>query len=246
MRRILYIFAMAAFAALLASCSTTRTLQADQYRLAGNKIEITNSKDFNPNLITPYLKQKHRGVSPFLFIYNWTNGKGQGWDRFVQKIGIPPVIYDPELVDSSVDNIENHLEYLGYYGSDVNSAINVKRRNVRVTYYVTLGKQLPIRDIEIILPEKGEFAADFLADTAAMTVRPGECLSEAALEMETERSSAAMRDKGYYTFSKNHYFFEADTLTVPGEALLQLTINEYTRNESPKEAEPIRRFYIRQ
>ena len=244
MRRILYIFAMAAFAALLASCSTTRTLQADQYRLAGNKIEITNSKDFNPNLITPYLKQKHRGVSPFLFIYNWTNGKGQGWDRFVQKIGIPPVIYDPELVDSSVDNIENHLEYLGYYGSNVNSAINVKRRNVRVTYYVTLGKQLPIRDIEIILPEKGEFAADFLADTAAMTVRPGEYLSEAALEMETERSSAAMRDKGYYTFSKNHYFFEADTLTVPGEALLQLTINEYTRNESPKDAFPIRKFYF--
>ena len=244
MRRILYILAVAAFAALLASCSTTRTLQADQYRLAGNKIEITNSKEFNPNLITPYLKQKHRGLSPFLFIYNWTNGKGKGWDRFVQKIGIAPVIYDPELVDSSVDNIANHLEYLGYYGSDVSSAIDVKRKNVRVTYYVTLGRQLPIRDIEIILPEKGEFAADFLADTAAMTVRPGKYLSESALEMETERSSAAMRDKGYYTFSKNHYFFEADTLTYPGEALLQLKINEYTRNESPKDALPIRKFYF--
>ena len=68
MRRLLNIFSAAIIAATLASCSTTRTLQADQYRLARNKIEITNDKDFNPNLLTPYLKQKHRGISPVLYI----------------------------------------------------------------------------------------------------------------------------------------------------------------------------------
>lgn len=228
----------------LASCSTTRTLQADQYRLAGNKIEITNSKEFNPNLLTPYLKQKHRGWTPFLYIYNWVNGKGKGWDRFVQKIGVAPVIYDPEMVDSSIDNIENHLTYLGYYGSDVVSSINVRRRNVRVTYQVSLGKRFPIKDIEIVLPDNGGFAEDFISDSAAMTIHPGSFLSEAALEKETERSAASMRDKGYYSFSKNYYFFEADTLSVPDSALLKLTVNEYTRNESPKDAVPIRKFYF--
>ena len=244
MRRLLNIIFIAFLAAFLVSCSTTRTLQADQYRLAGNRIEITNSKDFNPNLLTPYLKQKHRGWSPFLYVYNWVNGKGKGWDKFVQKIGVAPVVYDPEMVDSSIDNIENHLNYLGYYGSDVESSINVKRKNVRVTYKVSLGKRFPIKDIEIILPESEEFASDFLSDTAAMTIVPGSFLSESALERETERSSAVMRDKGYYSFSKNYYFFEADTLSVPDSALLLLTINEYTRNESPKNAVPIRKFYF--
>jgi outer membrane protein assembly factor BamA len=244
MRRLLNIVIPAIAALLLAACSTTRTLQADQYRLAGNRIEITNSKEFNPNLLTPYLKQKHSGWSPFSYVYNWVNGKGKGWDKFVQKIGIAPVIYDPEMVDSSIDNITNHLEYLGYFGSDVESAIEVKRKNVRVTYSVTLGKRFPIKDIEIILPEKGEFARDFMSDTAAMTIRPGSFLSEAALESETERSSSVMRNMGYYSFNKNHYFFEADTLSVPDSALLQLTINEYTRNESPKSAVPIRKFYF--
>ena len=244
MRRLLNIFTAVIIAATLASCSTTRTLQADQYRLAGNKIEITNSKDFNPNHLNPYLKQKHRGLSPFLYVYNWVNGKGKGWDKFVQKIGTPPVIYDPEMVDSSVDNITNHLEYLGYYGSKVQSSIEVKRKNVKVTYNVTLGKQVPIKDIEIILPDNEEFAMDFLSDTASMAIRPGSYLSEEALEKETERSSAAMRNKGYYSFSKNYYFFEADTLSFPDSALLQLTINEYTRNESPKDAVPIRKFYF--
>ena len=31
----------------LASCSTTRVLQDDQYRLVRNKIEVTNDKNFN-------------------------------------------------------------------------------------------------------------------------------------------------------------------------------------------------------
>ena len=244
MRRLQSLILGALISAFIISCSTTRSLQGDQYRLAGNKIEITNNKEFNPNLLTPYLKQKHRGWSPFQYVYNWTNGKGKGWDRFVQKIGVAPVIYDPDMVDSSIDNIDNHLEYLGYYGSDVNSSIKVKRRNVRVTYHVTLGEQIPIKAIDIVLPEGGDFEKDFLADTASMTVRPGSYLSEAALEKESERSSAAMRDKGYYTFNKNHYFFEADTLSVPDSALLQLTINEYTRNETPEDAVSIRKFYF--
>ena len=245
MGRILNIVILTIPVVLFAACSTTRTLQADQYRLAGNKIEITNSKEFNPNLLTPYLKQKHSVWSPFMYVYNWVNGKGKGWDKFVQKIGVAPVIYDPEMVDSSIDNITNHLEYLGYYGSDVESSIDVRRKNVRVTYSVSLGKRLPIKDIEIILPEgSGEFTRDFIADTASMTIRPGSYLSEAALESETERASSVMRNKGYYSFSKNYFFFEADTLSVPDSALLQLTINEYTRNETPKSAAPIRKFYF--
>lgn len=244
MRKIIYILSAFIIAVFIASCSATRSLQADEYRLAGNRIEISNSKDFNPNLLTPYLKQKHRGWSPFLYVYNWVNGKGKGWDKFVQKIGVAPIVYDPEMVDESIDNITNHLEYLGYYGSHVSSDINVKRKNVRVTYNVELGKQFPIKEIEINLPERGSFAGDFISDTAAMTIKPGSFLSESSLEKETERSSAAMRDMGYFTFNKNYYFFEADTLTVPDSAILQLSIKEYTRNETPKDASPIRKFYF--
>ena len=237
------IILIAASASIL-SCSTTRALQDDEYSLAKNRIEIENNKDFNPNLLSPYLKQKHRGWTPFLYVYNWTNGKGKGWDRFVQKIGVAPVVYDPDMVDSSIENMTSHLEYLGYYGSKITSEIGVRKRRVDVTYNVTLGKQYPIKDIEIILPAHGEFAADFLSDTASVTIKTGSILSESALEKETERASTAMRNMGYYTFNKNHFFFEADTLSVPGSALLKMTVNEYTRNESPKDAEPIRKFYF--
>ena len=240
--------AVMAFACLI-SCSTTKVLQDNEYRLAKNEIEILNDKHFNPNQLQAYLKQKPNsyfifGWNPFLNVYNWQNGKGKGWDKFVTKIGVAPVVYEAEQVDNSILNLENRLEYLGYFDSKVESRISVKRKKVNVTYEVTLGKRYPIKQLSITLPEGGEFSEAFLKDTSAMTVKVGDYLSESALEAETERSSADMRNKGFDTFNKNYYFFEADTLTYPDSALLHLTVHEYTRNETAKEAEPIRKFYF--
>ena len=96
----------------LVSCSTTRVLQDGEYRLAKNRITVNNPKEFNVNRLEPYIKQKPNsyfifGWNPFLNVYNWTTGKNKGWDRFVQKIGVAPVVYDPDMVDSSIYNIKN-------------------------------------------------------------------------------------------------------------------------------------------
>ncbi len=236
---------IAVFGLILASCSTTRALQDGEYRLTKNMITVENDREFNPNQLNKYLKQNEGlGWSPFMYVYNWTNGKGKGWDKLVQKVGKAPVVYNADMVDSSIENIENHLEYLGYYGSKVSSEIEVQKKRVTVTYNINLGKRFPIKDIVYMMPERGEFTDSFLADTSSLTIRRGDFLSEMALEAETERSEAVMKNLGYFDFSKNNFFFEADTLTYPGQALLELKINEYTRNESPKDADPIRKYYM--
>ena len=249
MKRGILILAITIAALAGVSCSTTRVLQDDQLRLSQNKIEITNDKSFNSNQLQPYIKQKPNsyfifGWNPFLSVYNWTNGKGKGWDKLVQKIGVAPVVYDAEQVETSIANMKSHLKYLGYFDSDVTSNIEIKKRKVKVTYEVTLGKRYPIRDIVIDLPKRGEFATDFLKDSSLLTIKVGDMLSESALETETERLSSIIRNQGYYTFNKNHFFFEADTLSVPDSALLKMTVNEFTRNETLKEAQPIRKFFF--
>lgn len=238
-----------AFMAVL-SCSTTRVLCEGEYRLAKNKVDVTNDRKFSESEITSYLKQQPNsafifGWSPSLSIYNWQTGKGRGWDRFVQKIGTAPVIYDSTLVESSIDNVTKHLEYLGYYDSRVTSGVKLKtgRKKAKVTYSVELGKQYPISSIEYVLPD-GVFADEFMADSVNFTVHEGDYLSESALEAESTRSSKAMRDKGFYGFNKNYFFYEADTLMHNDSASLVLTINEYTRNETEKEAVPLRKFYM--
>lgn len=231
------------------SCSTTRVLQEGQYRLADNNIKVTNDKKFNTGTLTPYIKQKPNpsvifGWNPFLSVYNWSDGKGKGWDKFVQKIGQAPVIYDADMVESSIESIAEHLEYQGYYGSVVEADVKVKKKKVSVSYDITLGKRYPISSIEYVLPERGEFRESFLQDTSSVSVKTGDFLSEASLEQESEKSGSAMRNKGFFDFSKNNFFFEADTLTNPDVAALKVTVNEYTRNENPRDASPIRRFYI--
>ena len=238
--------ALIAFAA--ASCSTTRVLSDGEYNLAGTKVIVTNgTKDFRESGLAAYIKQKPNsnfifGWNPFVSVYNWSNGKGKGWDKFVQKLGIAPIIYEPELVDESVENLEKHLEYIGYYGSKVDPEIRVRKKKVYVTYNISLGKRYRIDSIAYKLPERGELASDFLSDVPNSTVKAGDFLSESALEAETVRAASVLRDKGWYTFNKNYFFCEADTLGSLGKARLIVSLNEYTRNEAPKEAAPFQKY----
>ena len=242
-------FAGAVAAALLAvsSCSTTRVLADGEYRLARTEVNVLNDKKFNSAKVYPYIKQKPNsnlifGWNPFMNVYNWGAGKNTFFPRLFRKIGTAPVVYESDKVDASVENIARHLEYLGYYGSSVDSEVSVKRKIVKVSYNISLGKRFPVGDVTFVLPDTGEFAATFLADTGRVLVHRGDFLSEEVLETESQRSSAYMKNSGYYGFSKNYYFFQADTLSNPGFASLEYRINGYTRNETPKEAAPFRKF----
>ena len=132
---ILYIM----YAVIAASCSTTKVIPEGESRLKSNRIIIENSKSYPASELQPYIKQKPNssfifGWNPFLNIYNWQNGKGGGWDKFANKVGQPPVIFDSALVTSSKVNIFNHLVYDGYYNSTITDSIFTKRKKTSVQY----------------------------------------------------------------------------------------------------------------
>ena len=234
-------------AAMLASCSTTRVLADGECRLARNEVHIGGDTKLNAGNLSQYVKQKPNsslifGWNPFLNVYNWTGGKDNFFGRLFRKIGTPPVIFRPDLVESSAENIERHLEYLGYYGSTVEPEVEIRKKIAKVTYNVTPGLRYRISDIEYKIPDNPEFRASFIADSARTLVRKGDYLSEEVLEAESQRASTYYRNTGYYGFSKNHLFFQADTLGSPGEAHLEYRINEYTRNEKPSDAVSFRQY----
>jgi outer membrane protein assembly factor BamA len=246
--RILFVIFAVAIAA--ASCSTTRVLKDNEYMLADNKITVLNDDEFKVSSLKSYLRQQPSYYfifrwNPFINVYNWQNGKGGMWDKFVKKIGVEPVVYDSEKVEESIENISNRLENLGYYGSKIDANLRLKKKRVFVDYNITLGKRFPIKDIILTLPEgSSAFAADYLADTSAMLIKPGDYLSENILEKETVRSTAVMNQKGYFNFTKQHFFFEADTLSIPDTAILKMDIRNYSRTDNPDAATPIRKFYF--
>lgn len=238
-----------ATAVLSFSCSTTRVLGDGQFRLADNKVVVDNDRKFNTKEIESYIKQKPNsyiifGWNPFLNIYNWSGKNAdKGINKFLREIGTAPVVYQPSQVEASVENINRHLEYLGYYGSDVRSEVRVNGKRVTVTYSVTLGRRYRIGKVSFAVPD-GEFKEDFYADTAAVSIRPGDFLSEDALEKETERAASMFRRKGYFGFTKNYFSFEADTLARRDTADLLMTVKEYTRNQTAEYARPHRKYFF--
>ena len=134
---------LATAAALSFSCSTTRVLEEGQYRLASNKVEVIGDSKFNTKKVESYIKQKPNsyiifGWNPFLNLYNWSGrNPDKAINRLIRSIGTAPVVYQPSQVEASIENINRHLEYLGYYGSDVRSDIEVKGRKVNVTYSIS-------------------------------------------------------------------------------------------------------------
>ncbi|MCQ2134941.1 MAG: BamA/TamA family outer membrane protein [Bacteroidales bacterium] len=227
------------------SCSTTRVLEDGQYRLTKNDIEVTNDKTFKTKKIQSYIRQRPDPWNPLLCVYNWGKNGEKGLGKIFRKIGQAPVVYSPDMLNSSAVNIEERLKYLGYYDSKVDAGIEVHKKKVRARYVVTLGKQFPIKDLSFLLPERGDIAEDFLGDTSSIMIHRGDFLSEELLEKEAERSAAYLRQLGYYGFSKNYYSFEADTLSFPGEAVLEEAVREYTRNETSNEAMPLLKSQFR-
>ena len=198
------------------SCSTTKLIPEGSYRLMANKVAFEGEK-VSSSEITPYIRQQANkglvfGWSPALSIYNWSDGSGKGINRFWEALGTAPVVLDPAQVQSSCTNIANHLEKLGYYGTRVDGKVEYKGRKAWVKYVVTPGKRFPIDNIVYEVPD-GEFGEAFRADSANVTVRVGDFLSEKALEAESTRGAGVFRNQGYYDFNKNNYAFEADTLT---------------------------------
>lgn len=247
----LLLFALIGVAGLT-GCSTTRVLADDEARLADNKVSIVAGarKDdpYSASSLQPYIKQKPNStflglVNPLLYVYNWQNGKGGGWDRFCQKVGQPPVIFDESLVDDSAASMLDHLKYEGWYDSSIDPSATIRKKIAKVKYDVTLGKRFPISDITYRVRDTA-LAALLAADSTHFTVQRGDPLAEVALEKESERLAQYFRNNGYWGFSKNYFFFYADTTTVRDTASLIVAIENYTRNESEEAARPHRKYKI--
>ena len=194
--------------------------------IAGNKIKVVG-KQISSSELTSYLAQKPS--ASFLGI---------------RRPGAPLVIHDESQVQTSADNIENHLEYIGYYGSKVTSEVDYQGKKAYVTYFVTPGKRYTIRSIDYELPQDEEFRKEFETDRPNITIKEGQYLAESTLEAETVRSAEFFRNRGYYGFDKSFYFCEADTLSHDGTAALTMAIRDYPRNGSADEAKPHRKFTI--
>lgn len=241
------------FVAALVSCSSTKHVPEGQLLL--DKVNI-NINDPQSNVETSqlynYLRQNanHRvlgGLKLQLAFYNLSGKDPNNWfNKWIQRVGTPPVLYDSTLTLASADQLSAALRNRGYMKNSVTYRVNADsvKRKAKVDYDITLGEPYRIRSIDYDIPDES-LRDVILADSASFSVRPGDLLDYNKLEEWRQSITEALRNKGYYAFNKEYITFMADTAANSYDVDLTLNGRDPYRNDRMPYYTQHAPFYVR-
>ena len=237
----------------LFSCSSTKHVPQGKLLLDKVKINVTDPhRDVETNQLANYLRQNanHRvlgGLKLQLAFYNISGKDSTKWfNRWIQRVGTPPVIYDSTLTEASAEQLHTALSNRGFMNNTVTyrvDADSVKHKAI-VNYDITLGEPYYIRSIDYDIPDES-LREIILADTSRFNVHSGDLLNFNHLDEWRQGITENLRNHGYYAFNKEYITFIADT--AANSRAVDLTLNSrdpYRNDHMPyyTEHEP---FYVR-
>lgn len=220
---------VAIFSLLLSSCNVTKYVPDGQYLLDEVKI-TTKDKDLKDTDFSIYLRQQPNlklfNFIPFnLGLYSISSPDTTLWiNRFLQKIGDAPVIYDSTLVKSSAMELKKAMNNKGYLHAEVQHNTTFKKKKAKVTYNIISNQPYRINDIKYRIRNE-EIENIILKDTINSLIKRGNLFDIDILEKERKRVSDLLRTEGYFYFDKEYIGFAADT-TVGGK---QVNLNMIVR-----------------
>ena len=212
---------------LATSCRPTKHVPQGEYLLNRVKIEVDN-KEVKSQSLHPYLRQQpnHKTFGiiglPLAF-YNMSGTKDNRWNRFMRKIGTPPVIYDSTLTEKSRKEILKAMNNKGYIDAEVTVDTIVKKRKIKVTYNVKGNRPYKLNNVLYNIPDDSIAKYTTRKDSTLNLLKQGTLFDYYILDQERERITKTLNDRGYYSFTKDYITFVADT-TV-GDHLVDLEVN---------------------
>jgi len=239
--------------AILVSCSSTKHVPEGQLLLDKVNIKVNDKRpDVEPSQLTNYLRQtpNHRvlgGLKLQLAFYNLSGKNKNNWfNRWIQRVGTPPVIYDSTLTVASAEQLHTALSNRGYMNNTVSYRVEADsvKRKARVNYDVTLGDPYYIRSIDYDIPD-AELSEIILADSARFTVHTGDLLDFSRLDEWRQSITENLRNHGYYAFNKEYITFLADTAADSKAVDLTLYSRDPYRNDRMPYYTEHKPFYIR-
>ncbi len=213
---------------ILSGCAATRYVPEGEYLLKKNTVEVVPKKIVPVSSLTPYIRQKPNtsivfGWKAFLNIYSLSPEKDNGWSRFLRRLGEPPVIFDPQLIDYSKRNMDNYLTSLGYYFNTITDSVTYNKQKATVHYDVMPGKTYTVDSIALSRADTN-LTRLYEQNLDRSLIKTGDRLSSLTLEKEAARISTVMRNNGYYNFNRSLVSFRADTLEQDGTASLEVLL----------------------
>ena len=200
-------------------CNSTKYIDAPNLLLQKNQINIEGNENVNAEDFENIIKQTPNrmmfGLLPvYLYLNNYGNGgkdssKVRNWFK---NTGEEPAIIDSVLTSKSKYQIQLFLNKIGHYNAVVEDSLGKHKSKQKAVVYYNVSIKAPylinkitfkIDDQELYEPLKKAFIKTLL--------KPGAKIDQYVLSAERERMTKAMKNKGFYNFSKEYVTFELDT-----------------------------------
>lgn len=201
------------FLLLASSCKPTKRLQQDQNLLDKVSIKVDN-KQFSPDDFSPYLQQRPNkqllGARFHLWLYNCAKPHKNNWfNNFLRKNGEEPVIFNPDLVQQTHEQLTIYLEKKGYYQSQISDSIDIKNQRAHLFFNIKTGKPYTINHLYYNIADSN-LAKIIFSDTINSLLQHGKNLDIDLLDSERKRIETSVRNNGYYSFSVDNISFVAE------------------------------------
>ncbi len=165
---------------ILFGCSASRHVAEGSYLLDKVKINIDSSSNvapLNAEELLPYLRQQpnHRilwFLRLRLGVYNMSGKDSANWfNKWIRKLGEPPVIYDASLTEESARQLKRALINKGYPDAVVKADTlpNARKRKMKVVYNLHPGSPMIVDSLGFAIPDSAVRAID-LKDSAFLPV----------------------------------------------------------------------------
>ena len=245
---------LAAACFILAGCSSSRHVPDGSYLLDKVNIRIDStgkSEQLDLTEMEAYLRQtpNHRMLWSIKFRLGFYNMSGNDstnwWNRWMRKLGEPPVIYDPKLSEASAEQLLQYLASKGYFNADVtvDSVKNDRKKKMELTYNLTPGQRKVITKMEYEFPDSA-VKAIVMADSAKFLTYPGQPLARDILENQRTVVADALRNNGYFKFGKESVTFVADTTEGSSDVELVMKVSP-PEGPAKERSDMYSRFLIR-
>ncbi len=229
------LFASLAIASLW-SCSSTKHVPDGKYLVNNVSIDIINpdekTKTVSSSELRNYLRQiPNHKVLGFLKLqlatYNLSGSDSTKWyNRWFRNLGQAPVIYDDQLTKVSTNQLKLAMSNRGYLDAtvSVDTITRPKKKKIDIKYTINTGFPHKVSSVTYDIADTS-IRKIILRDSSLFAMKPGELLNRDNLDANRSIITQRLRDNGYYSFSKDHISYIADTIAGSKNVDLSMTIN---------------------
>ncbi len=200
---------------LMAGCAPTRFIPEDQWMLDKVAVRADNSEISTTNF-TGYVRQHSNSKWFSLFkvpmgVYCISGRDStRRINRFFQRIGEAPVVYDSVQAERGRADMEAAVRNLGFLQAQVQHHEKRRKRRLQLTFQVEAGPRYVVRNIDYCIDDSA-LADIVLRDTLQSLLFPGMPFDANVLNEERSRIATMLQNWGYYRFNKSFVRFEVDS-----------------------------------